>query len=63
MKTFPLNKAPYSAALYLRKCEEKKTNKIAIFERVYRAACLTVAGIAAVAACGAVLEIAFILAK
>ena len=63
MKTFPLNKVPYSAALYLRKCEEKKTNKITIFERVYRGAYLTVAGIAAVAACGAVLEIAFILAK
>ena len=63
MKTFPLNKAPYSAALYLRKCEEKKTNRIAIFERAYRVACLAVAGIAAVAACGAVLEIAFILAK
>lgn len=63
MKTFPLNKVPYSAALYLRKCEEKKTNKLAIFERAYRVACLAVAGLASVACLVAVLEIAFILTK
>lgn len=63
MKTFPLNKAPYSAALYLRKCEEKKINKIAIFERVYHSACLAVAFVASVACLVAALNILTILVK
>lgn len=67
MKTFPLNKAPYSAALYLRKCEEKKNSaacrRIDFFERAYRSACLAVAAVASVTCLVAVLEIAFILTK
>lgn len=63
MKVLTLNKAPYSAALYLRKCEEKKSNKLAIFERAYHSACLAVAGVASVACLVAAVNILLVLIK
>lgn len=67
MKTLFINTAPYTAALYLRKCEEKRNFKackrIDLFERVYRASLVSVAYVGIIVSGIAILEIAFILAK
>ena len=44
MKTLPINSAPYTAELYLRKCKERKNSKrINLFEKLYQGACIAVA--------------------
>jgi len=67
MKTIPINKAPYTAALYLRKCEERRNNRacrrINLFERIYRGTLLVFLALA-FTFCGiALIQIALILSK
>lgn len=67
MKTIPRNEAPLTAALYLRRCEEKRNSKtsrrIDAFERIYRGALLAIAGLATLFTGVALIQISIILSK
>lgn len=67
MKTIPINSAPFTAALYLRKCEEKKNSmacrRIDLFERIYRGAWLGFAGCGLLLCGVAFIQIGLLLSK
>lgn len=67
MKTLQLHSAPLTAALYLRRCEEKRNSqacrRIDMRESLFRGACLSIAGLASASVLVAMVNLAMILSK